>query len=138
MAGIRKRLPGPAMIVAVIALIAALTGSAIAGGVLTTKKFRNQAVRGPVTYVNAFVSVPNTNASANGFNVSASCPAGSRVLGGGIKLGSDAAMFVNDSGPITTGWAGTVYNTDTIAHSANVSAICAVSNQVVGSLPGNP
>ena len=52
------RRPSPAMIIAVIALIAALGGTAVAGGVLTTKKFKKQAVRGPVQYVAVTTSVP--------------------------------------------------------------------------------
>ena len=80
---LRARRPSAAMIIAVIALIAALGGTAVAGGVLTTKKFKKQAVPGPVQYVAVTTSVPSTNVpNSPGFHVPATCPAGTHVLGG--------------------------------------------------------
>ena len=40
MSRIRSRLPGPAMVVAIVALVAALGGTALAGGVLSHKKVK--------------------------------------------------------------------------------------------------
>lgn len=131
----RKWIPSPAMVIAVLALIVALGGTAVAAKVLTAKKFRNQAVRGPVQYVGTTTIVPPTAGLPNGFNVSAACPAGTAVFGGGIKLGNDQFQFVNDSHPTVSGWAGTVYNTGNINHSANTTAICATVKSKTGTAP---
>lgn len=129
------RRPSPAMIIAVIALVAALGGTAIAGGVLTTKKFKNQAVRGPVVYATTSSSVGNTNTASNpGVHVTATCPSGTHVIGGGIKVSDEPDMFVNDSYPTTTGWAGTVYNSST-TQTATTTAICATVKGVSGAPP---
>jgi hypothetical protein len=133
---IQRRLPSPAMVVAVIALIAALGGTATAAKVLTTKKFKNQAVRGPIQYVSTAVSVPPTTGLPNGFPVSVACPPGTQVTGGGIKLGLDQVQFVNDSHPITAGWAGTTYNTGAINHSVTTTAICVTVKSIAGTVPG--
>jgi len=123
------------MVIAVLALVVALGGTAIAGGVLTTKKFRNQALRGPVTYVTAFSSIPVNNTT--GINVAAACPPGTFVVGGGIKLGNDQVQLVNDSHPVSSGWAGTVFNFGTVAHSANTTAVCVFVKSTTGSVPAS-
>jgi hypothetical protein len=129
------RRPSAAMIVAVIALVAALAGSAYAGGVLTTKKFKNQAVRGPLTYATSTVGVPNTGFGSPGATVSSSCPAGTHVVGGGIKLADKDNEFVNDSYPTVAGWAGTV-NANANGLTANITAICATVKNVSGAPAG--
>jgi hypothetical protein len=132
-----KRRPSPAMIIAVIALIAALTGTAFAGGFLTKKKFQNQAVRTPITYSTSQFTIPVTPANGAGTDVSAPCPFGSTVLGGGIKVSNDVVEFVNDSHPTVAGWAGTVFNAGTVNHSAQVTAICAIAAVTTGTRPGS-
>jgi hypothetical protein len=131
-----RRRPSAAMLVAVIALVAALAGTAVAGGgFLTKKKFKNQAVRGPVTYATSTGAVPDTGFGPAGAHVSASCPTGTHVLGGGIKLANNEHEFVNDSYPTTTGWAGTV-NADAAGLTATVTAVCATVKSVTGAPPG--
>jgi hypothetical protein len=130
-----RRRPSGAMVVAIIALVAALGGTAVAGGVLTTKKFKNQAVRGPLTYATSTVPVPNTGFGGPGALVSASCPQGTHVVGGGIKLADEDHEFVNDSYPTATGWAGTV-NADANGLSAAVTAICATVKRTSGAPAG--
>jgi hypothetical protein len=44
-------------------------------------------------------------------------------------------MFVNDSTPTTSGWSGTVYNSNAAAQPATTTAICATVNKVSGSPP---
>lgn len=128
-----RRRPSGAMVVAIIALVAALGGTAVAGGVLTTKKFKNQAVRGPLTYATSTVNVPSTNTPNNpGVTVSSSCPGGTHVVGGGIKLSDEPDMYVNDSYPTSGGWAATVYNGNAGATPASVTAICATVKRVSG------
>jgi hypothetical protein len=142
------RRPSPAMIIAILALVAALAGTAIAGsgGFVTKKKFnkfKKQAVTKQqfgtaltgLTYVNTTTNVP---AQTFDVSVSASCPAGTHTTGGGIKLpnpgtSGDDNEFIQDSYPTTTGWAGHVANYDTNAATATTTAICAS-----GSASGSP
>jgi hypothetical protein len=135
------RRPTPAMIVAIIALIAALSGTAFAGHFLTAKKFRKQAIRGPLTYVSATPMVPNTGPGGGGPGqaVSVDCPKGTNVIGGGIKLSQEANLLVNDDYPTVSGWAGTVYNgaLDGQPRAVTVTAICAVVSSVTGQVPPN-
>jgi hypothetical protein len=130
--------PTPAMVVAIIALIAALGGSAVAAGVLTKKKFKKQAVRGPVTYVSNTQAIQVTPLGGGpGIHVKADCPGGTTILGGGIKLGMENNMQVNDSHPTVDGWAGTVYNSNPQPETATITAICARSRLVTGKVPPN-
>jgi hypothetical protein len=135
MGRIRKRLPSPALLVAIVALVLALGGSAYGAKLLglagLTDGAKNKTVGvGKLTYERTFASVPVTG--PQGFDVAAFCPAGTRVIGGGITVGNDSVQLVNDSHPVTNGWAGTVFNTGTVAHGATTTAICAPSRQVTG------
>jgi hypothetical protein len=130
-----RRRPSPAAIIAIIALVLALAGTAVAGsGFLTTKKFKKQAVRGPVTYATSTVALPNTTFGGSGFDLATACPAGTHVFGGGIKVSSDSDAFVNDSHPTTAGWAGTVF-TQADNLTATITAICATVKGVSGAPP---
>src|SRR6478735_9310536 len=79
------RRPSAAMIVAIVALVAALAGTAVAGGGFLTKKkfnkFKSNAVQG-LTYVNNTVSVPPSGGPIDYTKVSANCPAGLHAVGG--------------------------------------------------------
>jgi len=119
MSKIRKRLPSPAMIIAMVALIAAVGGTAVAASTLTNKAFKKQAVRGPVTYVTTTTAIPAAVSTA----VSATCPGGTKVIGGGIKVTKPYSTGVESSSPTTSGWAGDVYSAT--ATSATATAICA-------------
>jgi hypothetical protein len=137
MGRIFKRRPGPAMVIAVLALIVALGGTAVAGGgFLTKKKFTSQAVRGPVTYVSTTTSIPPTPVNAQGTTVTALCPAGFVPIGGGIRTLNDFTGNVNDSHPITGGWAGTVNNfSSNTPFNAITTVVCAVSRtSTIGTL----
>jgi hypothetical protein len=119
----RKRLPSPAMVVAIIALIAVFAGTAIAAAGLTNKAFKKQAVRAPVTYVTTTDPVP-AGGPTDTF-VKVQCPGGLTVIGGGIKMSSPFTIGVESSYPTTTGWAGAVYSGT--ATTATTTAICAKS-----------
>jgi hypothetical protein len=132
------RRPSGAMIVAIVALVAALAGTAVAGGgFITKKKFNNRIngvnalvatkVGGPIAYSSATTSIPVTPAGGAGTDVSAPCPIGTIPTGGGIKVSNDTVEFVNDSHVSTVGWSGTVFNTGTVTHTATVTAICAAA-----------
>ena len=143
-----KRRPKAAMIVAIIALVAALGGTAIAGGGLVTttkfKKFKqntntqlSQTVKGPITYVNATQSVNTTTApaTANGITITAACPAGQHAVGGGAKSSTPSAqsgLFVENSYPSATGWTATVFAgfgpAPGTAENITVTAVCEGGN----------
>ncbi len=126
-----KRRPSAALIVAVVALVAALGGTAVAGNFVTKTKFKkfkqstnstlSTTLKGPVNYV----TVAANNPAGATTDIAASCPGGTTVLGGGIKVENDNTQLVNDSHPTSFGWAGTVKSTAAINHTAQITAICA-------------
>jgi hypothetical protein len=134
---ILSRRPSPAIIIAVVALVVALGGTALAGGgFITKKKFNNRVnslnsaistkVGGPLVYSSVTVNVPTTG--TNGQDVAAPCPPGTQPTGGGIKVSNDADEIVNDSHPTSTGWGGTVFNGAATTHTATTTAICATAS----------
>jgi hypothetical protein len=131
------------MILAVIALVAALGGTAVAGGgFLTKKKFQNQAIRGPITYAVTTTPVPAAvPPNGNSYvTVSATCPGGTKVVGGGIKIpdatgGNDA--YQNDSYATPIGWAGNVSNYSAAATTATTVAVCVSAKSSSGSPPAS-
>ena len=134
----RLRRPSAPMIIAVIALVAAIGGTAVAGGppFLPKKKFQSfkaTVVKTPITYA----SVTGNNPAGAQTDFAVSCPAGSKVTGGGIKVSNDNTQFVNDSHPTTFGWAGTVKSTAAVNHTAQITAICAVANTSTGTVPSS-
>src|SRR5262245_5321907 len=134
----RLRRPSAPMIIAIIALVAAIGGTAVAGGppFLPKKKFSNfkpNVIKTPVTYA----SVTGNNPAGAFTDFAASCPAGSKVTGGGIKVSNDNTQEVNDSHPTTLGGAGTVKNTGAAAHTAQITAICVRANTSTGTVPSS-
>jgi hypothetical protein len=123
------RRPSPAMIVAIVALVAALSGTAVAAGFLPKTKFtnfkKNVAVKGPITYVNQTQTVNKPFAGA-GENVTATCPSGFFPVGGGAKTNANSSnsnYFVLNSYPSATGWTALVYS-GANPESVTVTAIC--------------
>ena len=138
-----RRRPSAATIVAIVALVLALGGTAVAAGTIKlgalTNGAKNKTVGvGKLTYVTTTTALPNVNTNYPGVNVLASCPSGRQVIGGGIKVSNDAESDINDSHPTTSGWAGTVnvYGAGT-GRTATVTAICAVSRAVTGAPPSS-
>ena len=105
------------MIVAIIALVAALGGTAVAGGSFLPKsKFsnfkKNTAVKGPITYVNQTQNVNNNSGGSAGQNITATCPGGFFPVGGGAKTNTSSetsGFFVLNSYPSTNGWTALVF-----------------------------
>jgi hypothetical protein len=123
------------MLIAVIALVLALTGTAVAAKKLLnlsvlTDGAKNKTVGvGKLTYVNT-----TTNATQPNQRVApATCPTGFNVIGGGIKVSNpgNTTSFVVDSYPTTTGWAGNVFFTNA-NQTATTTAICAKSRAITG------
>jgi hypothetical protein len=139
----RIRRPSAPVIVAIIAIVVALAGTAVAGGGFITKKkfnkFKATAITAPVSYVVADKSIPAgvyTNAAT------ATCPAGTRVVGGGIKIpnptsGAGASSPIFDAYPTATGYAGHVVNTGAAAVTSTTIADCAIVPSTAGSPPGS-
>lgn len=133
--------PSPAMIVAVIALVFALTGAAYAATIGLsdlTKKAKDKTVGvGKLTYVSTTTSIPPLTGDELR-TVSANCPGGLRPIGGGIKLEpNDADVWTDDSYPTSAGWTGTVFNGNSDPANATVTVACAVSRVVTGSAPNS-
>jgi hypothetical protein len=145
------RRPSPAMVIAIVALVVAFTGTAIAGsklglGALSPSAKKKTVGVGKLTYVSTTKTIPG-GGSPTGINVpvSATCPAGTHVIGGGIKVPEPAPgpnnddIFIHDSYPTATGWAGRVanYASATLPATATTTAICAVSQAVTGAPPSS-
>jgi putative alpha-1,2-mannosidase len=144
--------PSGAMIVAIIALVVALSGTAVAAKKLglsaLSKGAKNKTVGvGKLTYVSTTKTIPGGGVP-DGINhpVSATCPSGLHVIGGGIKVPHPAPsspgeddIFIQDSYPTTTGWAGRVANYASADNQAiaTTTAICAVSRVVTGAPPAS-
>ena len=121
-----RRRPNAAMIVAIIALVVAMTGSALAGGAFLPsskfKKFKSNALQ-RLTYVNNTQNVPV--GSGNDFTtVSATCPAGFHPVGGGVKLDGDQTTWWDDGYLTATGYASRVANDSAQARQAVVTVAC--------------
>jgi len=139
------------MVVALIALIAALAGTAYAAGKLNGKTIVNKSIAGnklknntvtgkqvkestlkgvtaasvgSVTYVTA-KTVPIVSPQPDaGTPATATCPAGTKVIGGGAQVSSEHNDYVNDSFPTTarTGWTATIFGAT--GDTGTVTAIC--------------
>jgi hypothetical protein len=128
------------MIIAIVALVAALTGTAVAGGgFLTKKKFKNQAVRGPVQYVTNSVNVA-TGTPGDYVAVTSTCPAGTKVVGGGIKFpdpNSSGLAYVDDAYVTTTGYTAHVTNNAASQTTATITANCVTVKSSSGTPPAS-
>lgn len=138
--------PSPAMIVAVIALVFAIAGGAYAAnkiglGELSKKAKKKTVGVGKLTYVTT-TNTYNTNTPGgfDGYVVTATCPPGTKALGGGTKLVSPeytaSGFFLVEDYISTTGftsryYAGSAGQADTV----QVTAACGVSQSVSGSPP---
>jgi hypothetical protein len=126
------------MIVAVVALVLALTGGAVAATSIGLGAFsqgaKNKTVGvGKLTYVNTTTNIPFATTT----QVTANCPAGLSVIGGGVKWGTPVApnTVVTESGPSTTGWTARVYSEKVGGNSVTTTAICGKSLVVNGAPP---
>jgi hypothetical protein len=145
-----RRRPSGAMIIAIVALIAALAGTAIAGGGFVTKtkfkKFKKntntqltQTLKGPVTYVTTNTPDVDDNFGPGAFaTATATCPAGTKVVGGGIKGEFPEDDFIFDSYPTATGWSGRVFANHGAGTTSTfiTTAICATGTST-GSPPAS-
>ena len=135
-----RRRPSAAMIVAIIALVVALSGTAVAAKKFGLSALSNGAKNktvgvGKLTYVSG--SATGT-AADDAVPVSATCPAGTHVIGGGIKVEDPGNDFIDDSYPTATGWTGRVDagGDPGTTHTFIATAICGTSRAVTGAPTG--
>jgi hypothetical protein len=136
--------PSPGMIIAVIALVFALAGGAYAADKIgisdLSKKAKNKTIGvGKLTYVTQSFNAPDQTTEET-LRVSATCPSGTRPLGGGIKIsgaGLEDDTWVQDGYLTTTGYAGHVEQNATEAQTVQVTVACAVSRGVTGAPPAS-
>jgi hypothetical protein len=138
----RIRRPSPAMIIAIVALVAALSGTAYAAklglGALSGKAKDKTIGVGKLTYVNttqsvAFVPGPSADAI-----ITAPCPSGLKPIGGSTKTSTPSAtssFFLFQEHPTASGWTAYVYVSSATAEQITVTAICAASRKVTGAPP---
>jgi hypothetical protein len=124
------------MIVAIIALVAALGGTAIAGsGFVTTKKFKKfkKTALTQLTYVNNSVTVtPSNSTGFDGKQVTATCPSGQHPLGGGVKLQNNDELWWDDGYLTPTGYASRVFNYTGSDKTALVTVACVTAKKTTG------
>jgi len=134
------------MIVAVIALIVALGGTAVAAKKLGLSSLSSSAKKktvgvGKLTYVTTQQTY-NTDQPPgfNGYFLTASCPSGTHALGGGTKLASpsyaNSSFFLVEDYPSSSGFTSHFYaGSSSQADVVQVTAACGVSQAVTGSPP---
>jgi hypothetical protein len=94
---IHTRLPAPAMIVAIVALVAAMAGTSVAAiglGALSNEAKDKVVGVGKLTYVGT-----TTTGTGNAIRVEAKCPTGLKLIGGGVHTSDPANSEVEESHP---------------------------------------
>ena len=141
----KKRIgkPSPATIIAVVALVFALTGTAVgAKKLLGLGAFRDGVKDktvgvGKLRYVTSTATADNTSTPASPKVLVATCPGNFEAIGGGIKLTSAANDVIHDSYATASGWTGRVSTAALPAAPSTftITAICARSRNIQGAPP---
>jgi hypothetical protein len=135
--------PGAAIIIAVIALVFALGGGAIAAKKLSlgalSGNAKNKTVGvGKLTYVNTTATFNTPSLQINNDTLTAQCPSGLRAIGGSAKTsrpsGQSNFALLQDY-PTSTGWTATFFVNGPPSEEVTVTAICANSRAVTGAPP---
>jgi hypothetical protein len=139
-----RRRPSATMIVAALALIVALGGSAVAAKKLGLNSLSPSAKKktvgvGKLTYVTAQQTYTG-GPPPEGYVLTATCPGRTHVLGGGAKAASGYApnfTFSLIEGHLSTnGFTARFYAGDTgVSDTVAVTASCGVSQAVTGAPP---
>jgi hypothetical protein len=139
-----RRRPSAAMIVAVLALVVALGGTAVAAkklglGSLSPNAKKKTVGVGKLTYVTSQQAYTG-NPPPEGYVLTATCPSGTHVLGGGAKVASgyspNFTYSLIEDHLSTTGFTARFYAGDTgLTDTVAVTASCGVSQAVTGSPP---
>jgi hypothetical protein len=113
-----------------------LTGTQIKAGSLTGTQINQATLTGVTASKLASVQYAVATASFSGFVTpgvaTATCPAGTNVIGGGATVSNAENAFLNDSGPNATrdGWTATGFGEP--GTSMTVTAICTAAAAVSG------
>jgi hypothetical protein len=136
--------PSPAMIIAIVALVAALTGTAYAAklglGALSGKAKDKTIGVGKLTYVNTTQTVvPNPSTTAVDATITSPCPGGLKAIGGSTKSPSNTGaptggFALAQQYPTSGGWTSQVF-VGGPSEVITVTAICAASRKVSGAPP---
>lgn len=140
-----KKLPAPATVLATLALLVSLTGTAVAAGAVPLAKkaiFANNAGKlqgktaaqlvampGPASSVGGLLSkvtVPFALAAQGEGDFAASCPAGAKVLSGGFTYNGNALVMSSDNRPTDdTTWSIYLVNfSSSTAATGLITAVC--------------
>ncbi len=143
MSRIRRLLPRPALVVAIMALVLATAGTAFAIGEFGVGKLREGARQkvvgvGKLVHVSQTTDIPIATAEQPTTMVKVTCPGAPignlQPISGGVKLEvKDPEFRVLDSHAIAGGWTATIYNNTTEKHTAQLILSCARSLAVSGS-----
>jgi hypothetical protein len=112
-----------------------ITGTQIQAGSLTGTQINQGTLTGvtasKVSSVQYVVSTVAFVGATGGSAATASCPAGTNVIGGGATVSNEEEDFVNDSGPNSarTAWTATGFGP---SGSMTVTAICTAAAAVTG------
>ncbi len=126
----------PATLTATQVKAGSLTGSQLKAGSITAAQIDQGTLTGvtaskisSIQYAVAGVSLIGAPA---GSQATATCPAGTNVIGGGATVSNEEEDFVNDSGPNGTrnGWTATGFGPP--GTSMTVTAICTAAGSVSG------
>ena len=147
----KLRRPSAPMIIAIVALVAALGGTAIAGGSFLPKtkfvKFKQntnakfqKTLTGPINYVVQEKAVAGNVTTPT--TITANCPTGQHPTGGGVKVEDLTATLydqVVDQYMTAQGYVAHVINKSGVAttHTFRVEAACVVVSSTSGSPPSS-
>jgi hypothetical protein len=140
---ITRSRPSPAIIVAVVALVAALAGTAVAGPGADTSVSRqktkqiankqaNKAIDARLPVTSAELGTINTRTQTqavpfgqfNGTTITANCQTGEKVLSGGFRSGNGTETLFGESFKQGEGWQVLAYNFSGAAQNVTVEAYC--------------
>jgi hypothetical protein len=114
---LRPRRPSPALVISLIALFVALSGTAYA---LATNSIGARELKPIVVREMDQTIAPHTTRV-----IDLQCHRGEQVTGGGIEeVGHASATDVEDSHPRRDGWEASVTNNDGVPHVADTEVLC--------------
>jgi hypothetical protein len=176
--------PSPALVISIVALVLAASGTAIAASKLVSgnslikvnslsgNRLKSGSVTGKQIALSSLGTVPSATKAATAtsattattantattagsapisnvtyvtatgtiqadgiiVSVTAACPSGTTVIGGGASVADESDTVVNDSYPSgKTGWTADMYSADSATSTGTVTAICAPAAATTGS-----
>lgn len=125
-----------------------IPGNRIKPGTVTGKQIKNQSLTGQqvvgsslsgvsasnLASVQYVTSSGTVNSTEKQTTVTAVCPAGTKVIGGGAQIAKEEEAYVNDSGPSAdrSGWTANGYAYSTGSTTMTVTAICTAVASATG------